>query len=659
MFTRKPQFQYGWDWGPKLNIAGIHKSVYLKAWNNILVDDIHVVIDTLTTEVAHLTAQLEVDVHELDEFDAELFVNDILITKKNIKTESKTVEFSIPFTIQNPKLWWTHNLGDPYQYKIHVKLRKGRTTYAQKELMYGIRTIKLITEKDDVGEKFYFELNGEPVFMKGANYIPQHSLNEHQAEDTERLIEDAKKANMNMLRVWGGGTYEDDYFYELCDKKGILVWQDFMFACAMYPGDTSFLNNVKEEAVQQVKRLRNHASIALWCGNNESAEGWKRWGWQQDRSETEIQEIWGNYQKLFNELLPNVVMEHSTTSYWESSPKYGRGNPNYRVEGDAHDWWVWHDGKPFEHFQQAIPRFMSEFGFQSYPTYKAIKYLTASDSISLADPAFKTHQKHARGDQLIATYMERDYIVPENDLDYVYTSQLVQARGITLGIEAHRSAKPYCMGSLFWQLNDCWPVVSWSSIDGLGEWKALHYKVQRSFDNMLLSMVYSEDKVKITLVNDNLEPVTDTLKLALRDFYGNVLWEEEKNITVRSNSSEVVYEFEPKKAVVNLDEVYMYGSFKGKEKTFIFVSPKSLKLPEEDILIKYKKINDGYELTLSSKVFVKDVFLSTNTKGFFEENFFDIHPNAEKVIVFKTASLEAPEFVIQSLNKIYQDSLLK
>ena len=335
---------------------------------------------------------------------------------------------------------------------------KQKTLLDQIEAKTGLRTVELATEKDAIGSAFYFKINGIPVYAKGANYIPQNSFQTVVTEKHyEQLLNDVVGANMNMLRVWGGGIYENDLFYELADEKGLLIWQDFMFACAMYPGDPEFLETVQQEAIQNVKRLRNHPAVVLWCGNNESAEGWRRWGWKKGRSKAEKNEIWSHYLKLFDSILPSTVQSYSDTPYWESSPLFGRGNKKHLTQGDAHDWWVWHDGYPFEHFESNIPRFMSEFGFQSFPSLETIKFINQSDTISFNSDAFKNHQKHAKGFSLIQDYMLRDYKIPSKPEDYVYVSQLLQARGIVKGIEAQRRSRPHCMGSLFWQLNDCWP----------------------------------------------------------------------------------------------------------------------------------------------------------------------------------------------------------
>ena len=289
VYTRKAQFQYGWDWGPKINTSGIWKDVSINAWDNYKIENIYIKNNSITDSLANISVYIEDKASNIDFVKYYVYVNDVLQPVHPEKPE-------IPITIKNPKLWWTHNLGESYLYDIKVVVKKNDVILDSISSKYGIRDIKLINEKDSIGESFYFKLNGNPVYMKGANYIPQNSFqNNVTNQHYIKLISDTVDANMNMLRVWGGGIYENDIFYDLCDEKGILVWQDFMFACAMYPGDSEFLANVKEEAEQQVKRLRNHASIALWCGNNENSEGWKRWGWQANRTSTEKEEIWNDY----------------------------------------------------------------------------------------------------------------------------------------------------------------------------------------------------------------------------------------------------------------------------------------------------------------------------------------------------------------------------
>jgi beta-mannosidase len=453
---------------------------------------------------------------------------------------------------------------------------------------------------------------------------------------------------MNMLRVWGGGIYENDIFYDLCDKKGILVWQDFMFACAMYPGDKDYLQNVQQEAIDNVKRLRHHASIALWCGNNENSEGWHRWGWQDGRSESEKEDIWSNYLKVFDSILPNTVDIFTDTDYWESSPKYGRGNPKYEFEGDAHDWWIWHDAYPFEHLEEHVPRFMSEFGMQSFPSYEVINYINQSDSLEITSEGFKNHQKHVRGFELIDKYIQRDFPVPTEAEDYVYMSQLVQAYGINKGLEAQRRAKPYNMGTLFWQLNDCWPSVSWSSIDFFGNWKALHYKAKKAFENVLMSSRIKDNILKTYIINDNLTDVTDTLHLQLIDFYGKELWSFSKEVTALESRSILIHE-------LNLEGIDKRSSvlvlrFNNSTSTYYLAKPKDLKLHQTEINQEITKTSSGFKIKLSSSTLQKDVFLFTQEKGHFSDNFFDILPHESIEIELETEAKTLRNLEIKTLN---------
>lgn len=653
IFTRKAQFQYGWDWGPKLNTSGIWRPITLNAWNDLKIEDVFVRVIAVNNVVATLSTSFEIKTEIKDSISVEVLVNGKKNATRSFIVNPNENSYSTVFDIKNPKLWWTHNLGEPYQYDLKFIIRHNKTVLETFQLKKGLRTIELITKKDSIGESFYFKVNGVPIYAKGANYIPQNSF-QNKVTDAhyEKLLSDVVDANMNMLRVWGGGIYENDIFYELCDEKGILVWQDFMFACAMYPGDDDFLENVKQEAIDNVKRLRNHASIALWCGNNENSEGWQNWGWQDGKTEAQKKEILNNYQKVFNDILPLAVAQKSETDYWESSPKYGRGNPKYKTEGDAHDWWIWHDAYPFEYLEKNVPRFMSEFGFQSFPSYEVINYINQNDSIDISSEGFQSHQKHSRGFQLIREYIERDFPVPNNPEDYVYVSQLLQAYGVTKGLEAHRRAKPYNMGTLYWQLNDCWPAVSWSSIDFFGNWKALHYKVKRAFENILISSVIENDTLKTFVINDNLKLHEGQLSIQILDFGGNVIWEDSNQIQVVSNSSELKHELNLKSLQLNKNEVVVVSKFNDERSFFYLVKPKDLKLQKGIVNKTVSKTSIGFRIEVSSTTFLKDVFLYTNVKGHFSDNYFDLLPNETIEIEFVTKSEFINNLKIKTFNNL-------
>ncbi|MDG5491697.1 glycoside hydrolase family 2 protein [Psychroserpens sp. SPM9] len=651
IFTRKAQFQYGWDWGPELNTSGIWRPITLSAWNDLKIEDIYIHQLTLNDTLSNLLIEQSFKLDTEKKLTYEIHINDSI--QNIIDLNDATPQKEVLIQIKNPKRWWPHNLGDPYLYDIKVVVRDDKKILDSMSVKKGLRTIELVTEKDSIGASFYFEVNDLPVYMKGANYIPQNSMqNKVTKAHYNQLLNDAVDANMNMLRVWGGGIYENDIFYELCDEKGILIWQDFMFACAMYPGDNDFLNNVAQEATQNVKSLRNHASIALWCGNNENSEGWHRWGWQADRSDAEKDEIWSNYLKVFDSILPETVNRLTDTDYWESSPKYGRGNPKYKTEGDAHDWWIWHDGYPFEHLEQNVPRFMSEFGFQSFPSYEAIRYINHKDAIDITSEGFKNHQKHSRGFQIIDDYMQRDFPVPNHHEDYVYVSQLLQAYGITKGIEAHRRAKPYNMGTLYWQLNDCWPAVSWSSIDFFGNWKALHYRAKKSFEPILITSQLENNTLKTYIINDTFEGIGNTLQIEIMDFNGSSIWNTTEQVYVSADSSTLKHELDLNALNMNKNNVVVVSKFGNETAYYYLTKPKDLQLHKAPIEQTISKTTQGFQITLKSKTLQKDVYLYTAEKGHFSDNYFDLLPNETLTIEFETDAKSLNDFKIKTLNNL-------
>ena len=649
IFIRKAQFQYGWDWGPVLNTSGIWKDIYIKAWDVAAIDHIYLEENAYTAEEASFNVNVTLTNPAIVGSSIEV---EVAGKRFGTAVNEEQNTYSIPVTIDNPSFWWPHNLGTPHLYTVDVRLKNDGSVLDAKQLKHGVRTVELVTEPDALGTSFYFKINGTPVYMKGANYIPQNSLQNRVVDaDYDKLLSNVVDANMNMLRVWGGGIYEDDLFYERCDEKGILVWQDFMYACAMYPGDDAFLENAKQEATDQLIRLRNHPSIVLWCGNNESSEGWHRWGWQNGKTEHQKDKIWGDYLKLFDSILPQQVADYSKVPYWESSPKFGRGNPKYKFEGDAHDWWVWHDGYPFEHFEEHVPRFMSEFGFQSFPSEEVLDYLMESKQLDLGDEAIKSHQKHHRGFQLIDEYMARDFPVPSDPKDYAYVSQLVQAKGMRMGIEAHRRAKPYNMGTLYWQLNDCWPAISWSSIDYFGQWKALHYAAKEAFENVLISFEHADEMLHIFAVNDHLQGVDETLQLIIRDFSGKIIWQTEEAVAVSANSSQVIYRLPMKKLDIDATNSFLEATMGKASSLRYFERPKNLDLKQSEIVMRITKQKDGFTLVLKSATLQKSVQLRANSAGTFSDNYFDLLPNKEKEIYFSTKDTDVT-FQLRSLNAL-------
>ncbi len=614
IFTRKAAYVYGWDWGPRIVTSGIWKPVKLVGWNGPKLKDVFIIQDSLTERKAYLTAKFEIYSTKPDEITLFVYGN-----KQKLMTETGFQSIDVRLEIDYPDLWWPNGLGDQKFYQIDCSLTHndyGVQTISRK---VGLRTIELVQNKDSLGKSFYFKVNGLPVFMKGANYIPMQILgNDVDTNMYERLINDVAESNMNMLRVWGGGIYEHDIFYDLCDEKGILVWQDFMFANGMYPADSFMLKNIESEASEQIKRLRNHPSIALFCGNNEIAEAWANWGWKNKYSIEQQKKMEKDYSQIFHEQLPDMVSQLSPhISYWPSSPQFGRGDKLSQFEGDSHYWGVWHDEEPFEMFEQKVPRFMSEFGFQSYPSLKTLSGWFDEKDLNYDSHILQNHQKHPKGNELIKKYMARDYFVPENFADFIYVSQLLQAEGITRGIEAHRRAMPYCMGSLYWQLNDCWPVVSWSGIDYEGRWKALQYFAKKSFEPVILSLEIKDETLNIYLVNDKNEGVEGYLTFQLMNFEGMKRLQAEEYYKIKPNCVELLRsiditnyaQFDLNTAVLNIG---FDGDIKVSEKNFYFVKPKNLNLSKPEIKIIKEKRGDHYILNLVTNTLAKNVFIESN-----------------------------------------------
>ena len=653
VFTRKAGFHYGWDWGAKISPTGIWRKVELQSWSDCKIKNIYISQDNLTDTLVSLTANIEIE----SSVEKGITIKAYDKVWGNFKLQKGSNQLSVIIRIPNPELWWPNGYGEQKLYDINISISDENRLLDCQTKKIGLRKIELITEQDSIGESFYFKLNGKPVYMKGANYIPQNIfLPDVDQDDYVKLIDDVVNSNMNMLRVWGGGVYEDNFFYQLCDAKGILVWQDFMFACAMYPGNEEFLENVKQEAIENVKRLRQHPSIALWCGNNENSEGWQRWGWKDGKTEAQKQEIWNGYDAVFHHTLPQVVDSlHPSVSYWESSPKFGRGDKRYLFEGDAHDWWVWHDSYPFEHFEEEVPRFMSEFGFQSFPSYETIQYFTEQNSIDLNHPSFANHQKHSRGFSLIKEYMERDFPIPTKGDDYVYMSQMLQAYGMTKGIHAQRRAKPYTMGTLYWQLNDCWPAVSWSSMDGLGNWKALQYHAKKAFENVIISTAQTEKNVAIYVVNDTFAEVKNTLVISHLDFDGNTLFEEKNAFNSPINSSEIAFNYDISNREFVKENSFLKLTYGDAESYHYFSKPKNLNLKNQPLDIEIKENNEGFLIRLISETLQKNVFLYSKTKGTFSDNFFDVVANVPKEIQFNTTIKSKPDILLKTLNQFVKD----
>lgn len=665
---RKAAYHFGWDWSPALVTCGIWRTIYIREWNAVNVIDVQLVQKKLTDSVANLSAMFTMYSELGDSAEIRLFLDSTEILRKPVSLKKGPNLIRSDFSIENPQRWWPNGMGNPTLYNFrHEVYFNGKLTGEGRQKI-GLRTIELVQNNDLIGKSFYFKVNGIPVFIKGANYIPQDNFLPRVKDSAYRaLILDVKKANMNMLRVWGGGIYENDIFYDLCDQNGIMVWQDFMFACSMYPGNKEFIDNIRDESIQNIIRLRRHPSIALWCGNNEIDEGWKNWGWQKqygyDREDSAA--VYRNYRTIFDLILPNNVNNFdSGRAYIPSSPLHGWGRPESLTQGDSHYWGIWWGKEPFLNYEKKVGRFMSEYGFQGFPDYSTIKKFTSPEDRSLESPVMKAHQKHPTGYETIDEYLLRDFKKPKNFESYTYVSQLLQAKGIVTAIEAHRRAKPYCMGTMYWQLNDSWPVVSWSSRDYYGKKKALQYAIPAAYNKMLISPVLENGQVKVYISSDYQNLIWAVMTVKVLDFEGNLYSDEGFNVDIPGNSSLVYYDtlqsallgkLSPKELLLL---VTLKDSLSGiqMQKIFYFVSPKDLELPVPLIEKKVTVAPGGYNIRLSCDKLVKGLYLSTPVKGDFSDNYFDMLPGDTVDITFTTAKKDPKMndlIVVKSLTDTY------
>jgi beta-mannosidase len=505
---RKAPCQFGWDWGPKLPPVGVWQDIRLEGYSVARLDDVHLrqhhADDGAVTVSAHVTIERwqDADVKAVLRLTApgggtqEVALVDLM---------GHAVSGELEIHVADPQLWWPNGYGEQPLYGVQVALYQDGILRDQRTFQLGLRTLELRQEPDEFGTSFTFVVNGVPVFAKGANWIPADSFPTRISDDyLESLIHSAAQAHMNMLRVWGGGFYEEERFYDLCDRYGILVWQDFIFSCSIYPDDEAFFENVRVEAVENVRRLRHRASLALWCGNNEMEWGWVTWGWNTPDRKPLKQA----YDRMFHHFLPEIcAAEDPDRSYWPSSPSSNRPfiDPNGVRTGDTHNWEVWHGNRPFQAYREHNSRFVSEFGFQSLPSLDTIRTYADEADWNMTSYIMEHHQRNAAGNSKIINYMTDHFRMPKDFESLVYLTQLLQAECVRTGVEYWRRNR-CTSGALYWQLNDCWPVASWASLDYYGRWKALHYAARRFYAPVLLS---AEDWPPGDDTPDSVDPADD------------------------------------------------------------------------------------------------------------------------------------------------------
>lgn len=681
-FARTAGYEYGWDWGPRLVTFGIWRPVVLETWNTAKISDAWFIQKDVTRSRARLQTQVEVE-SAVESADALITIladgKEVASAKAVLKKGTNTV--TLDYELKNPRLWWTNGLGKPNLTKFETKLRlreNGDLCLVATDVEnIGLRSLKLHNDKDQWGHNLYFELNGEPLYAKGSNMVPNDNfLTRCDDAVYKRVVSDAAAVNMNIIRVWGGGVYEDDAFYRYCDEMGILVWQDFMFACQTYEVDEAFLATVRQEAIDNVRRLRNHACIALWCGNNEEQDVWFGWGGKKRYFEELgcADRVWAMQRSIFYETLPDVVSRYgSGASYRPSSPWAFEDTPSDGVNGDDHYWGVWHGGEPIEAYFDHHVRFQSEYGFQSFPEYESVLlYNPDPRDHNIYSEVMMAHQNAgAYANRRIEEYMGRDYQVPADFKQFLYVGQVLQADAVKMGMEAFRRDRPYCMGGIVWQLNDCWPVASWSSRDYYGRWKALHYVTRKAYDDILVSPrvkdvdtkalenkqvaalpgatdvgvkhsadVAMERKVlELKLVNDRRSAAPGTIMLQTLTLDGRKVYEEKRNVKLPKNCAidvktwrvaDILGGERPENVIFHI--TYTTGG-KTYDNIAYAVRQKEMSYRKPNFTTSVTPKGDGYDVKVATDCFARAVFMKI--KGIdnsFSDNYFDMLPHSSRTI---------------------------
>ena len=658
VFTRKAPYHYGWDWGERLLTLGPWRAVQLRlgakehfAGRPYL---------SYHPEAKGRELQLRLRPEDIAA-PADTRLSYTLLDPQGrevYRREGRLTDFlpqaGQPFahSLPNPQLWWPRGMGEQARYTARLELRRRgeRQPLDSYTTRVGLRTLELRREADSLGRSFTFVVNGVPFFAKGANYIPGTLLLPTRSdEQLVQLFEDMRRSHFNMLRVWGGGVYESDRFYELADRYGILIWQDFMFACTPYPADSSFLEEVRQEVVQNVQRLRQHPSIATWCGNNEIAEALKYWGWQRKYPKETFERFERDYARLFRQLIPELLGEHDPLRpYIESSPDTANwGRPQEMGLGESHYWGVWYGLESFEILRERVPRFMSEFGVQSFPMPSSIRRFAREEDYDLESPVMRSHQKSSIGNDVILHYIRQEYPEPRDFEDFVYASQVMQGRGIALGIKAQRAAAPRCMGSLYWQLNDAWPAISWSGIDYWGAWKGLQYQAARAFAPY--TILPSRDGRRLSIVWDEQPEGERRVRLEAERFAfdrrgeAGRPWSRELTLSGRSGVLELdspLEELLPDETTKRQHGIcyrLSAGSELLTEELYYALPPKELELPPfaQPERCELVRATDGshYTLLLRSDRLLRDLYIDTGSPELqAEENFLDLLPQRQYCI---------------------------
>ena len=639
---RKAHSMFGWDWGPQTIDAGIFRDIYLQGYSHARIEDIRIHQQHAKNVSVQTSITLSESVPgqklcvELSEDGA-----DKPLQTKLCKTNADGVA-AVDFVIENPKLWWPNDYGDQPLYIVRTTLLdEDGTSLESITRRIGLRTLTISQEKDEWGNEFAFCVNGVKIFTRGGNYIPDDCLYTRITEKKlDYILESCRRAHFNCVRVWGGGYYPSDAFYDLCDEKGLIVWQDLMYACNVYDVTDAFAENCRQETYDNVRRLRHHASLGLWCGNNEIESAWDHWGDFQK----ETPYLRADYIRLFEEVLPKAVQEaDGETFYWHSSPSSGGcfDNPDDANRGDTHYWDVWHGQKPFTVYRKYSSRFCSEFGFQSFPCAKTVNSFTLEDDRNIFSRVMESHQKNDAANGKMLYYLSENLRYPKDLTHLLYASQVLQGMAIKYGVDHWRRNRGRCMGTLYWQINDDWPAPSWSSIDYFGRWKALHYMAQKFYAPHAVSMTLEDHRCHVYFSNESFETTEYSLTLSIRDLSGNVLetYETKGNSPAFSAIETAVVDicsWEDQKDDVFLEAVIHTKDLKVLKDVETLVPYKYLNLKNPVISTEAKETNDAFILHISSDCFAPFVALDFDDADvIFSDNFFHLTDKTVQDIIVK------------------------
>ena len=630
-FVRKPGYHYGWDWGPRYVTAGIWREARLESWDTMRIGDLHVQQRALNDAIADLSARFDIvsDIAKPVTLEIEILDPEGRKTgtaRQNARLTKGGNTLAVPLKIERPRRWWPAGYGEQARYTFVARVLDGDKELGTARRRTGLRTVELRRDRDATGQGFAFVINGVPIFAKGANVIPFDAFPARvTVERRRRVLQSARDANMNMLRSWGGGYYESDAFFDIADELGLMIWQDFMFGGGMPPAyDPAFRANVAAEARDNLRRLRHHPSIVLWCGNNEEETAWKDWGHGKTLTEADpafAKKVWDGYVALFGHDLRQVVaQEGDGVPYWASSPSNDLAEKaNDSNNGDKHYWEVWgNPARPPEAYLDETPRFMSEYGLQAWPSLRTIRSFATPEEQGIGTPVIRAHQKFLAGDgnTRLMLYVEREYGTPRDFADFVYLSQLVQAEGIELAALHHRASMPRTMGSLYWQLNDVWPGASWSSIDYYGRWKPLQFHARRFFAPLAVAALRKDGRTEVTLVSDRTTPTQGELRTRVIGFDGTVHSDQRAPVTLAPlgptktaarTDAQLLGKADPK-GTAAVFELTVEGRVVSRRIVY-FAAAKELALPDPGLRAQIQQGSDGFSLDLHADKLARAVWI--------------------------------------------------